>query len=386
MIMKKRGLFFIFLMIIMLNCFSVSAYLGMTPAKIRLDFEAGKKYFANFRAMGGRSEELEVYATGDFSEYVRFDRVNLTKDHRSFTAYIDLPEEASKPGPNVLYIKVREKVNESRRGIVTRLEVGAKIIIKVPYPGKYALIKTFEIRDVNEGEPTDIQLGVISLGYEDIYAIPEVLVYSDDELVDTFNLGGVHMKTNDEHLFTREIGGCYYKSGFYNSTALVDFGGKFKANRSTYLRVGTLHVDIIDWTKKVNNTGINKFFVEVESKWNNDLDNIYAEVNVSKDGNQVDFFKTPSIQLGRWKKEILEGFFNSDGLDVGYYKANITIFYNGESNSKIVDVEIVKPEGELFTVVIITTVVVLSLIAIIAITAFVVYILMKRSIKKSKKT
>ena len=49
----------------------------------------------------------------------------------------------------------------------------------------------------------------------------------------------------------------------------------------------------------------------MESKWNTEISDIYAEVNITKDDVFVDYFKTPSIYLAPWTQAELSGFFNA---------------------------------------------------------------------------
>lgn len=337
---KKRLILIVFSMFLIFNFYSVYAYLGLTPAKIETDFEPGLNFSVNFRVLTDPLEQkFKVYADGDFSEYVKFDKTNLTGPE-SFTIYVNLPNEAEKPGQNYLYIKIAELLEEGS-GIRTRLEIGALIVIKVPYPGKYAEIKSFGMNDANAGEAVNFIVEVESLGYEDIYADADIYVYSNGELIDNFPFSKKTIKSQTSETFKKTVEEGY-KSGVYNSSVIVNYGEIIKKERQ--FRIGSLFVDIINYSSEFVKGKINEFKVEIESKWNNNIYDVHAEVNITNNGEEVDYFKTPSIELGRWEKNKLKGFLNAEDLDVGRYKAKIMLFYENEINEKIVDINIVRSE------------------------------------------
>ena len=361
--MKIKKRFFIMLIGIFLifNFNNVSAYLGLTPALIEVDFKPGFKFFSGFSVLGAEAnQKLKVYASGDFAEYVKFDKTELTGSE-SFTAYVELPEKAEKPGKNRLYIKVLE-VKEEGSGIGTRLEIGALILIKVPYPGKYAEIKSFSVNNANSKEPVSFSIEVESLGTEDIVTDASVEVYSDNKLIDEINFPVKIIKKQTSETFTK-INEKGYESGVYNATAIVNYENVIKAEK--IFKIGTLFVDVINWSSQFLKGKINPFNIEIESKWNNDIENVYAEVNVTRDGKLADYFKTPSVKLNRWEKAILKGFFNAEELETGKYKADIKIFYEGEITEKNVNIEIINEKTQFIKIIAIIIGIVLAIVIII---------------------
>ncbi|MFH1710820.1 MAG: hypothetical protein ABH840_00745 [Nanoarchaeota archaeon] len=366
------GVFIFFI----LGCNNVHASLGLSPAIVETDFEPDLSFLVNFRVIGAdSSQKLEVYAEGDFSKYVQFDKTNLT-GVEGFTAYINLPLTAEKPGKNKLYIRVREVVEKSS-GIGTRLEIGALILIKVPYPGKYAEIKSFSISDANEGEPVNFNLEVESLGAEEVYVAPNIKVYANDEMIEDINFDGRTINPRTSETFIRNSGENY-RAGIYNATATVDYREIIKQNTS--FRIGSLFVNITNWSSTFLAGKISEFKIDIESKWNDDIRNVYAEVNVSKDSTQVDSFKTPSIELKRWEKASLKGFFSSENLEKGVYDADITLFYEGKKTEKSVEISVVNPPVNTRLIILISGVCVVLVLLVVVI----IYLLFRRNKNKKK--
>mgnify|MGYP001566083892 CR=1 FL=1 len=342
---KEVAVFFIiFGMVIIFNINNVNAALGITPGVMEVDFQPNANFFVNFRVLSvAPDQNLTVYSTGDFAEYVTFDKTNLTGGE-GFTAYINLPEKANRPGKNKLFIRVGE-VRSTEGGIGARLEVGALIVIKVPYPGKYADISSFSVDNVNENEPVSFNAEVESLGSEPVDVMSNVEVYSNNKIFESLFLGSKTIQNQAKDSFSK-VSEKIYKPGVYNATLTVNYGDEKRVLKSDVVfKVGTMLVDIVDWTSKVNKSGIRAFDIEIESKWNNDIRDIYAEVNVTDyNGTSVDFFKTPSVELKKWEKITLKGFFNAENLLEGTYKAKIKLFYDGKITEKIVDVKVLNLE------------------------------------------
>lgn len=356
--------------------------LGLTPAIIDQNFEPNGKFLVSFNVLGASEDQkLFVFADGDFSEYVTFDKTNFTGG-TPFTAYVDLPAQTNKYGKNKLYIKVKE-IFEAEEGIGTKLEIGALIIIRVPYPGKYAEIRSLEITTTNENESVIFISKVENMGSQDITANVSVDIFSEEQFIESISLGSKEIKPRETKSFAGATKG--YKSGVYNATATLDYGGAVKAENKKQFKVGGLIVDIINWTSEIIQGKISEFGIEIESKWNNDIENVYAEINISKKGGLSDFFKTPSVKLGKWEKTKLKGFVNAENLDSGKYEANITLFYEGKTTEKIVNVEIVSSELNAMII----KYVVFAVIGVLILVVFVIIILIKinklKKINKSKR-
>jgi hypothetical protein len=348
--MEKR--FLIIIGIIFVNIiFLISllnASIGITPPKVEIDFKPNASYMVGFSVINvDPNQTFIVSLDGDFSEYAKVDKKFL-KGAESFTVYIDLPKDGGIPGKKTIGVHVKENNNDSGGGgIGTLLEIVPWIVIKVPYPGKYGQIKSFFSSDANEGESFYFSLELENLGSEELEPNVNIEVYSDNKLLDKYNLGSKIIETKSVSVFEKTVNINKYPAGTYNVIAYVrlnDPSGTIIKGKTT-LRVGSLFVDVINWTKEAYKDKINPFDIEVESKWNNNIKNIYAEVNVtSENGTFVDFFKTSPVSLDRWGKGFLNGFFNAENLIEGNYKANITLFYEDTHSGKVVDIRVVIPE------------------------------------------
>ncbi len=379
----KRGVILFFLLIFMIfNCSGVEAHIGLSPAIIKNDFEPNSDFSVEYLILSDWTEGFEIYSEGDFAEYVTFDK-NETMGGK-FIAFINFPESFDEPGRRKLYIRVRQKI-PGISGVGVKLEVGALISIRVPYPGKYAEISSFNVETVNEGDPVEFGVGVINYGTETLVAQTRVEVSSDGKIIDNFDLGTESISPSESKGFTKKTEGNYYKPGFYNVTAIVNYEEKTLFEYRTF-RVGTKLVEITNWTSEFNESKISPFIIQIESKWNNDLKDVYAEVSVSDFGEELDSFKTPTIELKKWEKAELSGFLNTDKLKSGNYKANITVFYDGGINGKVVDIRTEIPDSFLYNLgtntILMVVLIALGIIFLIVMTIVITSFILQRSLRE----
>jgi hypothetical protein len=265
MIIKKRILFFmLFGIFIIFNSSGIFARtLGITPAFLDTGFVPSGKFLVNFQVLGAEPDQnLSVYADGDFAEYVHFDKDSFIGS-QGFTAYIDLPEVAKKPGKNNLFIRVVERESGKSGGVSAKLSVGVLIRIKVPYPGQYAEINSFDVNDANYGEQINLALTVDSLGNQSIFARPNIEISSQKKIIDNILFQEKEIPNQTLWTFEKTLEGKY-EPGDYTATAIVKYGetlNPVSINSTKKFRIGTLFVDIVNWSTEFNNTKINDFQV-----------------------------------------------------------------------------------------------------------------------------
>ena len=379
--LKEGMVLFILISSVFLSFPNVSAALGLTPALIDTDFSSEMKFLVDFKVLGvSENQKIKVYATGDLSKYVRFDKTDLVGPE-SFTAYVDLPKNPEKFGKNLLFIRAQE-VKDDGAGIGTRVEVGALIVIRVPYPGKYAEIKSFGANNVNYKEPVNFVIEIENLGDQNISASPSINISSEGKLIDEIFLESKNFGNNSRGSFEKTVN-TVYEPGIYNATVTVDYGKLIFSNTS--FRVGDLFVDVTNSSSEFNRGKIHPFNIQIESQWNNDIPIIFAVVNVTQNNIPVNSFKTSSIGLKKWEKSTLTGFFDAESLKAGEYDANISLFYEGSTSSKVVKLKVFNPPVNKTLIIIVSSVAAVFLILIVVVVYLVLKLRSKKDLKKSKK-
>ena len=91
-----------------------------------------------------------------------------------------------------------------------------------------------------------------------------------------------------------------------------------------------MFVNVTDFTREIPKNGLQRFLIYIESMWNDNLNEVYADVNLSQ-GEQNIAFRTPSVDLNAWEMKTLEGFVDSEEMD-GVYDVKIILNYAGEQS------------------------------------------------------
>ena len=303
--------------------------LGISPAIVELDFVPGQEYELTYTVFSDNPElEVELIVGGDFAKYVTIDK-ERSFGTGTFKLKIKLPEdpnEIEKPGEHRISVGAKEKP-VPRSGISTSVSITGHISIFVPYPGRYAEAElVIPNGNVNELIPVDVY--VINRGKENLSIYANVKFFdSTEKLVYTLPFEQVLINTKEDMHFKDSLNTSNYRAGNYFAEASVDYGGEEEIKINQTFRIGSLFVNITNFTDRLPQGGIQKFYIEIESMWNDNLESVYADVNVSNDIESVKF-RTPNVDLVAWNKNILEGFLDTTELE-GKYKTDIALYYEG---------------------------------------------------------
>ncbi len=375
---KVMPALFLFVFTILLVALA-SAHLGMRPAKMEFDFRPGEEIIINYYVDTTPDVRMRIVAEGDMTENVTFSKDEM-KGSGSFLAKIKMPVEAKKPGKNDLYIFVKQIVDEEK-GFGTAIAIGALVRINVPYPGKYAEIE-LNVENANKGEPVNTALKVTSRGKEAITVNPLLDVYFKDELIESIPMsseGARVLQPAEEHTFKRAIDTKEYLPGNYRAVARVDYGaedGK-PAIAEQLFRIGSLNIEIINYTNSIRAGKISPFVVEIQSDWKDTIEGVYANVSLfDETGAGALSFLTPPVTVSGFQNYQLKGFADATALKKGIYNSNITLHYADKSSSIRASIEVIG--GISVLVIVITAAAVLIVILIIFI-----YFMIKRK-NKSK--
>lgn len=318
---KRAALFFL---ILFLFPSFTTATLGISPAIVNLDFKPGAEYEFSYTIISDNPDvELQIYANGDLSKYVTLSK-EKTKGAGTFTAKIKFPDEIDKPGLHRIGIGVKETPPEDQF-LGTAIDISGAIKVFVPYPGKY-LEAELSIPDGNINEQIPVQLHVINRGKEDIDVNANIKFFSDKkDLVHDMVFSDVFLRSTEDKYFRRYLNTTGFRAGNYLAAASINYG-QTEINKT--FRIGSLFVNITNFTEGLPKGGIQKFLVGIESKWNSDIDNVYADINISNSTESISI-RTPGIELSGWNRGELAGFLDTTAME-GKYNTNIALNYAGE--------------------------------------------------------
>lgn len=348
--MKNRKEVYLFALILFFVYFllGLASSLGVSPGLTSYNFQPGFETSIRFTVFGESDKELEISFDGDFAQYAMTDKKTL-KGGGEFIVSLKFPEKVEIPGRHRLGVRVAEKIDpELAAGFVTTSVTVIPVIdIYVPYPGRYLDI-SLTGQDANVGEPIDFNLAISSKGTDEVTVIPKIEVLSQEGFVkDTLIFSERVIKSQEGIALKKTLNTTNYNPGKYKARAYVDYG--LLATSDFDFKIGSLVIDILNYTQRVPINKIERFDIQVESGWNSLIEGAYADVLIFNGTQVLADFKTTSTALIPWERKVITGYIDTKNLSEGIYDGNITLIYygkeQGKSTNKLIKVEFFKEKS-----------------------------------------
>ena len=324
-----KVILFVILIFLSSGVFAIS---GVNPRSYEVDFIPNYEGEFNFNFVLDKASKVDLYVEGDLAKYVSLDKERIS-GRESVVALLRLPSEINSPG-----------VNQIR---IVAWNVVSVIKVNVPYPEKYVELR-LSAPNVNVGETVDVNLEVSSKGYSSVEVEPRIEIYKvgdwesgslGRELVETIEIDSDEVAVNESKVFKQLLNCSNYFMGDYLAVAVVDYGERTARVENSF-KVGALLVRVLNYTREFKENKILKFEIEVESLWNSNIDDLYAEVNIV--GFEDAGFVSPIVGLQKWGKTTLVGFLDTGEISDFEIEAEIILRYKGEISSEVVDLKILK--------------------------------------------
>lgn len=292
-----------------------SAALGITPAKEVVNFVPGQQLQFEFTILSDKpDQEIALYTEGDLAGYTRLSKTEIKGEDR-LTVYLSFPDGDIAPGEHRILVGAREIPDESQF-LGVAVNVRAVIVVFVPYPGRYAEV-SLNVPDANVNENLPIEAYVVNRGRENLFTHVKVNIYeSDRTLLDRIDFQPYDINQGGDRYFRKLYPTSEFKAGSYLAEAVVDYGDIVIVNDT--FRLGSLNVNLTNYTDRLRQKeGFQEYNLDVQSLWNNPLDEVYADVNISNGVQNVEI-RTPSISLNPWEVGILSGFIDTSEMEGDY--------------------------------------------------------------------
>ncbi|MFH1521791.1 MAG: hypothetical protein ABIF18_02420 [archaeon] len=299
----------------------VVAVSGVSPGSYSVDFSPGLSQEFVFSFILDSGVMTNLFVEGDLAKYVSLDKKRIFGKEK-VVASLNLPSEVDSPGVNNIRIVAGNVV-----GIIK---------VNVPYPEKWVALE-MSVPNINIEEDANLNLKVFSLGEESVIIESKIEIYEDEKVIKTIEMDSEEVASGGLREFNFLLDSSNYSAGDYYIVASVDYNDEVVRVNKTF-RVGELRVEILDYTSEIKAGKIVPFEVEVESLWNNNINDLYVEVSVL--GFNDSTFSTLSIKLNSWQIKKVEGFLNTRGIDAEEVEAEVVVYYMGQKTSKIVKLKV----------------------------------------------
>ena len=319
----KVSLFFV---ILVFMCSGVLAVSGVSPASYSVDFDSeySQEFVFNFVVEGKAS--VILYAEGDLAKYVSFDKDKISGMEK-VVVNLNLPSKIENPGINNIKIGARN----------SKVDIVGVIKVNVPYPEKYVEVD-LSAPNINSGEEIIFELEMIGKGDEAVVVSPRIEIYKNEENIEVINIEDVEVFYGEKSEVNVSLNTEGYFAGDYLAIAFLDYED-MNSSSQNFFKVGGFSVELVNYTKHFRKNKINRFEILVENSWGDDMEDVYAEVNV------LDFpstsFSTSPENFTAWERKLFVGFFDTLEIEEDSTQAEIILHYGDESFSQVVDLEFV---------------------------------------------
>ncbi len=343
--MKKGVLLLFFLILLSLQVNAI----GISPPAADLAFQPDFTYEVTFQLSNpfDFTSDVHISTSGELNEYAELkENVVVLKPRSSeqFSVLLHLPKAGVlKPGGHGLFVNAYEKPREVRkRGINAFLSVGSMIVVNVPYPGKY-LETSIVAKDISKGETSPIYITVANKGRDPIQKINGKIEisYEDSEKILDIPIDTFTLEPKEQKEIRTSFSSGKNPAGTYHAVLILNYDDLI-STASTKFGIGTMLVNLINHTEKLEIDKINQFFITVENKWNKPITSMHAEITVKNSGNEIAKFKTPPFELLPWEKKDVGTYIDTTGYVPGNYEATIDLYYEGEKTTETVSIALYK--------------------------------------------
>lgn len=283
----------------------------------------------------------------DLTKYVTWEPKTVTnqKDQAiPLKVHFKFPESIEVPGKHTFLITVTEGGTKGKGSILVRTSAEAQFSIIVLHNGIYPTVGVWA-KDIGTGDASTVTVEVGNLGTENISsASVKIEVFSyEGKLMDTYNLEPQPVRSQGSASFAKTISSQEYPAGDYTVRAIVIADGK-EISADTKFKVGSMTINIISYPESIIAGKINQFDIQVESKWNQEIPNVFAEINVFNKKARSVPANVPAF--GRATLTSYIDLSDVNEIDERSGEGTITVIYSGLSTSKDISLTI-QPEVKL---------------------------------------
>jgi len=292
------------------------------------------------------SSSIHVSLEGDLTPYATLIDGNPNGGPRTITIKLKFPDYLE-PGDHTLYMVATEATGvEGNVGGLASVRAGIRVFAL--YPAKHPLLQDIVAKDINLNEKTEVGVLVTNYG-EDLIdkAYGKIKIYNEENtLVAALVTDSTSINSYESVSMTATLDGAVYNltPGMYRVNASLIYDGvEYPISLEKTFRVGQMNISVIDSTKDAFVNSTNEYKIVIESDWAGTINNVYAKISMPNGK----ILKTPNVDLispgnGRKGAAELETYWETEGLGVGTYDADVTIYYNGQTITKTVKVNVIE--------------------------------------------
>lgn len=284
-------------------------------------YQPGKTIMNQYTILGANGPVAVALDAGPFTNITLSDVID-----DKFDLIINFPENERIPtGWHSFSLSVQELSTATGGGIAALTSASKAFQVEV-YSYQKEIAAELIAPSANVGTPITFQVAVQSRSYQDIDRVSSEMTILDKEshvvgkrTTDEQPLPSLSSVTLTAAPFPTES----LPANEYRAQAVVFYDGQELYLNKTF-KIGAIDVALLNYSSALEK-GFNEFRIEVESRWGDLLQNVYAKVFL----NEQELLQTSSISLAPWEKGLLKSIAKVDLLP-GNYAGKIQLFFEGE--------------------------------------------------------
>ena len=318
---------------------SLVSALGISPAKKIVDFEDGLNFESEFKVVNtlDRFTKVSIGVEGELSKYVVLEKGNilsLEANKETIVKYsLNIPKTLSKndisQGNNDIYFTAREIVDLKENLIGTSVGLISLLRVKVPHDTKY-ISSDFYIYEGDVGSNTIFVIPVENLGVENLSKVSVALnIHDGQNTIDELKSKSIPIVTG-ERKEIRLVWSTEVNPGEYFVNVILEYDSKINEFEDKFIVEGR-KMSINDLIVGEVLGDAVKFEVTVKNIWNEELNNVYAEISVYDLNNLlISSFVTSKESISKRKEGKFTGHIDVGDLEEGEYITKLRVHYGNK--------------------------------------------------------
>lgn len=306
--------------------------LGIRPAKTTIISDNTKEHVGQFWVINNDQREFTVTVSveGEMGQYVILKtselRFRSDDDALPVDFEVHLPETVP-AGISTANIVVGEQLeSESPNTISSKIVLKHKMLVQGPYPDKYINVK---LNFHDQGETIAFVSEVENLGKQDITAVKTSFYVNDQKQESQVaETAATSLNKKENKLLTATLDKDLFEKGEFEVSAVTTYDDQ-KVELIKTLVVGSPSVDVAYFDQYFVANKINQYTLDLLNQWNRKIEHVFVDVEVTKNGQKVDQFRTKSVDLPAAMMERIQDYYDARQKNPGKYGFDLLVnFWN----------------------------------------------------------
>lgn len=340
--MKKRSnkiqqnlLIWIFMFLIAIQ---LATAIGIRPAKTTINVddydENNIKIDGKLWVVNNNQGEftVDLYEEGEMAEFVKI-KTNPKRltfrpedEAKEVDFEIKFKKEDIPPGTSTAFLVVEERFGDPEENTFSsKLLLKHKITFNGPYPDLYI---QGSLNFHEKGDEVELVAEVKNLGKKDIQEIQTKFYVNDKEQKQhELETDPTDLKTKETKLLKTTIEkDNFNEAGQYEVSAITKYDDQTLELYKTLL-IGKPEVDITYFDRYLIAYKVNQYTLDLLNKWNQQIRNVYVDVEVFKEGNKIDSFRTRSVDIEAEMMQRISDYLDAKDKGPGKYTFEMTVHF-----------------------------------------------------------